>query len=232
MLLQQLGAGRSYARKRRRAVQRFTDREVYNPPRITKEMREGRWKLLVRGFALDVTVVDPSDGLPWDFSRKSKRDRAIALVRQQKPYMLIGLPACEAFSMWQVLNRARTRDAAAMDRALAAATRHLDFGVSLYQEQIDGGRYFLHEQPLHESSWSVPSIEKLWQMPNVLRAHGDQCICGAEARSGESVAMPVKEANGVPYELSVCRRDAEQALSGRRRVVLATARRTPRTVLR
>ena len=54
--------------------------------------------------------------------------------------MLIGSPACKAFSAKQVLNRSRTRDAAAMDRALAAATRHLDFVVSLYREQIDGGR--------------------------------------------------------------------------------------------
>ena len=53
MLLQQLGAGRPYARERRRAVQRFTVSEVYSPPRITKEIREGRWKHLVLGFALD-----------------------------------------------------------------------------------------------------------------------------------------------------------------------------------
>ena len=39
MLLQQLGAGRPYARERRSAVQRFTISEVYSPPRITKEIR-------------------------------------------------------------------------------------------------------------------------------------------------------------------------------------------------
>ena len=110
------------------------------------------WKHLVPGFALDLAFVDPSDGLPWDFSKKSKREKAFALLRQQKPYMLIGSPACKAFSAWQVLNRARTKDTAAMDRALAATTRHLDFVVSFYSENIDAGRYFLHEHPLHASS--------------------------------------------------------------------------------
>ena len=110
-----LGAGRAYGSERRRAVQRFTDSEVYSPPRISKEIREGKWKHLVPGFALDLTVVDPSDGLPWDLGRKSKRDKATALLRQQKPYMLIGSPAFKAFIAWQVLIRARTRDAAAMD---------------------------------------------------------------------------------------------------------------------
>ena len=58
-----------------------------------KEIKQCSWKHLLPGFALDLTVVDPLDGLPWDFSKKSKRDRATALLRQQKPYMLIGLPA-------------------------------------------------------------------------------------------------------------------------------------------
>ena len=83
MLLTQLGAGRAYARERRQAAQRFTVSEVYSPPRVTKEFREGKWKHLLPGFALDLTVVDPSDGLPWDFSRKSKREKAVALLRQQ-----------------------------------------------------------------------------------------------------------------------------------------------------
>ena len=110
--------------------------------------------------------------------------------------MLIGSPACKAFSTWQILNRAKTQDAAAMDRALAAATRHLDFVVRLYREQIDGSRYFLHKHPRHASSWSVPSVEKLLQMPNVLQAQGDQCMFGAEARSGQSTGMPVKKPTG------------------------------------
>ena len=65
----------------RRAVQRFTVSEVYRSPRITKEIREGEWKHLVPGFALDLTVIDPSDGLPLDFRKKSKREKATALLR-------------------------------------------------------------------------------------------------------------------------------------------------------
>ena len=38
MLLTQLGSGRSYARKRRQALKKFTVSEVYSPPRVTKEV--------------------------------------------------------------------------------------------------------------------------------------------------------------------------------------------------
>ena len=45
------------------------------------------------GFSLDLTVMD-EDGLPWDFNNQAKREKARRIVREQKPYMLIGSPAC------------------------------------------------------------------------------------------------------------------------------------------
>ena len=38
--------------------------ELYSPPRVTT-MAE-RFKLIL-GLALDLTTIDPDDGLPWDF---------------------------------------------------------------------------------------------------------------------------------------------------------------------
>ena len=43
---------------------------------------------------------------------------------------------------WQRLNAARTSDKAALERARAGTVVHMDFVVSLYEEQADGGRYF------------------------------------------------------------------------------------------
>ena len=42
----------------------------------------------------------------------------------------------------------------------------------------------------------MPSVEKFLQMPNVLRAQGDPCMFGAEARSSQSIGMPVKKPTG------------------------------------
>ena len=64
-------------------------------------------------------VVDPTDGMPWDFRKRTKRERARDIMREQKPYMLIGSPACKAFCTWMNLNRARAADTTAMDKALA-----------------------------------------------------------------------------------------------------------------
>ena len=151
LLIQQLGGSSRFVREQRQAARRLVS-EIYSPPRITKEIVEGKWKHVAPGFALDLTVNDPLDGLPWDFSRASKRNRARAFLREQKPLLLIGSPECKAFSTWMVLNRARARCVEAIDKALARAKKHLEFVASLYEEQLEGGRYFLHEHPLYASS--------------------------------------------------------------------------------
>jgi hypothetical protein len=103
------------------------------------------------GFALDLTVLD-EDGQPWDFSKDAKSTKARRMVREHKPYMLIGLPYCKGFSTWQALNLATANDPEAMRRATVASIVHLDFVASLYGDQADGGRYFLHEHPLNATS--------------------------------------------------------------------------------
>ena len=83
ILLQQLGAGRSYVRKRQQAIRRIIISEIYSHPRITKEIAEGKWKHIAPGFALDLTVNDPSDGMPWDFNRSGERKNAVACLRAE-----------------------------------------------------------------------------------------------------------------------------------------------------
>ena len=73
------------------------------------------------------------------------------------------------------VNRARTDDTAALDKALARAKKHIELVCSLYFEQLEGNRYFLHEHPLHPTSWSLPCMERLRDVPSVQRVHGDQC---------------------------------------------------------
>ena len=100
------------------------------------------------GFAFDITVMDPLDGRPWDFSIESKRRRARQLIREQNPYVLIGSPMCTHFCTWQALNYAKSEDKDRMDRARTAAEVHINFVASLYEEQMDAGKYFLHEHPM------------------------------------------------------------------------------------
>jgi hypothetical protein len=196
MLLQQLGSsGRSYKREARAGFKNIVS-EIFSPPRVTGELlRRGR-RHLVPGLALDITCMDPDDGTPWDFSIKAKREKARKLLRSQKPYLLIGSPECRAFSTWQYLNESKTEGVYAMRRAKVQAVIHVNFVAELYNEQVESGRYFLHEHPIGASSWNLPSIKQLLEMPGVAVAHADQCQYGAEVKSGRNRGQPIKKPTG------------------------------------
>ena len=196
LLLQQLGhARRGQRRDAKRAGRRIVS-EVYSPPRVTKLMREMRTRYAAPGFAFDLTTVDPDDGQPWDFNDPAKRAKARRMLREQRPFLIIGSPMCRYFSTWQRLNEVRTKDPAALARAKAAAIVHLDFMAELYHDQLEAGNYFLHEHPLWASSWEVPSMQAVLRRAEVQRVHGDQCQFGAEIRTGVHRGDPVKKPTG------------------------------------
>jgi hypothetical protein len=73
---------------------------------------------------------------------------------------------------------------------------HLRFLAELYKEQMDSGRYFVHEHPLYAGSWELPLIKDLMADPRVDRVHGDQCQYGAQVRFGNKLGMPIKKPSG------------------------------------
>ena len=147
-------------------------------------IRDSRNTHTLPGHALDLTTVDPDDGLPWDFSRKAKRVKARRMLREQRPYMLIGSPQCKEFCTWQRLNEQRFPDDGRRAAAREAAEIHMKFVASLYRDQIDAGRYLLHEHPRWASSWSLQCIDEIIEHPGVQLVHGDQCQYGAVIRRG------------------------------------------------
>ena len=196
LFLQELGSsGRSYKRELRRGMKAIVS-EIYSPPRITEMIKKGKYKHILPGVAMDITVNDPLDGQPWDFSLESKRQRARQVQREQKPYCLIGSPECKAFCTWQALNAAKSGNTEEMRRNTIKAIAHIDFVTELYAEQVAGGRYFLHEHPDGASSWKLPSVEAILQLRGVQRVRGDQCQYGAEVCSGMHRGDPVMKPTG------------------------------------
>ena len=110
--------------------------EVYSPPRVVTVAAAAG---LRAGFSLDLTVPKPEGGV-WDFSRRSCRDAALKLTREQRPYLLIGSPPCTAWSNLQNLNACRPGGRARVGAAKQRARVHLLFCCRLYREQLEGGR--------------------------------------------------------------------------------------------
>ena len=73
---------------------------------------------------------------------------------------------------------------------MIASDVHLAFAMELYELQMEGGRYFLHESPDGARSWGRMPIARLIQNPKVERITGDQCQYGQESFRGDPVKKP------------------------------------------
>ena len=97
MVMAVLGADpKNFRREKKQAVRRIVS-EVYSPPRVTAMLRRMTDHGLTPGLALDLTTCDPEDGTPWDFDIAEKREKALKLLRAQKPLFVIGSPMLESW---------------------------------------------------------------------------------------------------------------------------------------
>ena len=131
--------------------------EVYSPPRVTQVVS----KLGLRpAWSLDLTTVDPDDGMPWDFTVAAKRRKAVGLINRDKPLLLIACPMCGPFSSMNNLNYAKLDDADVKDK-LRKAMDHVKFALDLCLQQYRAGRLFLFEHPTSASSWSTAMMQQV-----------------------------------------------------------------------
>jgi len=189
-MLAQLGANpKSYRRERSRAVKTLVS-EIYSAPRVTQASKLLPSLGILPGFAFDLTTVN-KDGHNWDFTKEAMRQEARMEVIEGKPLFLIGSPACTDYCSWQVLNAQKFGwPEGEVERRMIASDVHLAFVAELYKIQMDGGRYFLHENPDGARSWSRRPMTEIVQDARVQRITGDQCQYGQESFKGDPVKKP------------------------------------------
>ena len=106
--------------------------------------------------------------------RPEHRARARKYVEENKPKLLIGSPMCTMFSTLRNLSKWNEEK----QRKWVEARVHIQFVCELYEEQIKGGRWFLHEHPAGASSWHLEEIKKIEQKHGVGISVADQCVYG------------------------------------------------------
>ena len=187
-LIEQLGgSGRGYRRDRKKQLKAIIS-ELYSPPRVTSAAKMLPSMKALPGYAFDLTTVD-ENGVAWDFDVPERREEAKRRILEQKPMLLVGSPMCTAFSTWQYLNAAKA-DPEKVKQAYARAMIHLQFSCEMYELQVAGGRYFLHEHPDKAMSWKEWCVTKVQDLEGVDRVTGDQCQYGQATSQGEPIRKP------------------------------------------
>ncbi len=167
--------------------------EIYSPPRITKAAKEMG---LDAGWALDLTEVDPTDGLPWDFSDAKKRSKAKEMLNKDKPLVLIASPMCGPFSSLQQWNyHGKTKKE--IEGTLAPALEHLKFTMEMCLEQYRAGRLFVFEHPVSATSWYTRIIDQIKALEGVMLAKFDFCVLGMTTVSKDGEEVAAKKRTGI-----------------------------------
>ena len=162
--------------------------ELYSVPRVTALLRPSM--SLGRGLTFDLR--GDAAGRSWNFLLAADRRDALAKIRAEKPYLVIGSPPCTPFSQLQRLNRRRMRPEE-MQRRLVEGRVLLEFAAQVYHLQLAAGRHFVHEHPASASSWAEPCMQRLRRVPGVSEAIGDQCRFGLRSAGEHGASGPAKK---------------------------------------
>ena len=159
--------------------------EVYSPSRMTKMANRLGYEA---GFALDLTTVD-EDGVAWDFTVASIREKALRLQRTTRPKMLMLCPPCTMFSALQNINKYKWT-AEQYQTKMEEAMMHIAFSVLLALRQVEHGGYFVFEHPVGASTWQLEWMTLLYKCKNVSRVNFDFCMLWMKVtdEQGESPA--------------------------------------------
>ena len=141
------------------------------------------------GFALDLTTHD-DDGRHWDFDEEEMRNRAWRKIKEAQPLPLVGSPMCTWFSVLQQLNKGK-KDPEEWEQGFQRAVEHIKFVFELYDMQVRGGRYFLHEHPATATSWKLPEVvEFCARYPHLYAVTSAMCQLGLTTTGVDGTEQP------------------------------------------
>ena len=161
--------------------------QVDSPPRMC-EMAE---KLNMKGgFSLDLTTKD-ENGQAWDLSQQFFRTKALKLLEEVKPMLLVVCPPCTMFSTMQIVIIAKMGEAD-VKTCTEAAVSHFAFAVLLCIRQSHAGRSFVIEHPVGASSWALRLRNLLVQCPNTRSVNFDFCMLDMKSSDNQGEA-PAKK---------------------------------------
>lgn len=134
--------------------------ELFSQPRVCARARA---RGLRGGWSLDLNHADSITGGKWDLSLERDQEKAIRMIRREKPLVLGLSPCCRLFSTLQNLRKTPV-EAGEWEKAVEC----IKFAVRVAEIQMNAGRYFYFEHPLSASSWNLEDLVRLREIESVM----------------------------------------------------------------
>ena len=111
------------------------------------------------------------DGRFWDLGTREDRERLEQMQQEHQTELLIGSAPCISFRTLLYDSGTKTQ----IDRVQDQERQHMRACTEAYKTQLIMGRHFLHEHPLHASSWCMPEMREFMNDGRVHLVLGPMC---------------------------------------------------------
>ena len=188
---------RGLRKRLQRAMREVVVSEVFSAPRVAPIAKELGLK---QGSSIDLM-----NG--FDLTQEKDRRRCWKRLRDEDPDLVVLCPPCGPFSALQNLNYPKMSFEKGM-ALLGEGVQHVEFAMRIYEWQVRRGKKAIFEHPATSKAWEEESVQRVLQLPGVVRIRGDQCEYGL--RVGED-DQPAKK----PTDFMVNGEGMARALSRR-----------------
>jgi len=147
--------------------------EVFSPPRLAPAASKAG---LQGGWSMDLST-------GWDLSDREQQAKAMNMLDETKPGLLIASPPCTYFGTLMRGNLKKMKQDE-IHEGMTKAITHVNFAASMCQERAKSGRLFLFEHPARATSWKLDSLCELLEVDGVTSVLGDMCSHGMTQSGG------------------------------------------------
>ena len=200
--------------------------EIFSPPRIVTIAKKNG---LAARWSFD-RLVEKEAGVPWDLTRRAHQMEILRIIEDEKPQLVIGSPPCSHFSKIMALNWPKTPRH--KRRAMMREARDLlEFASRVYMAQYRSGRLFVHEHPESAQSWREPCMERLANLPGVVKARIDMCAYGLKSADAKGEGLVLKPTTILTNSTVMGEKLAKRCTGGHRHVRLKGGNRCSRAAI-
>jgi len=146
--------------------------EFYSVPRVLPSAR-------CRGFRGSLSL-DLNNG--WDFRIPTLCDLSCRLLVVLQITMLILSPPCTAFSFLQEMFNYKKLPVEVVQQKIEAAMILMRHALRCAMIQYKAARKFVFEHPASATSWKLPEVKSMLELPGMYSVVFDQCMLGLRSK--------------------------------------------------
>ena len=122
---------------------------------------------------INVATAKRDDGQFWDLGTREDQERLEQIKQEHQTELLIGSAPCISFRTLLHPSERGTKEQ--IEKVQDEERQYTQACIKAYKRQLSMSRHFLHEHPVHASSWCMPEIREFLNDGRIHLVQGSTC---------------------------------------------------------